>query len=458
MTQESRGTTNNEGAAKAQGDGTFSVPNAAMINVNDVLPPTLSSVEEGHVMLPSPKSSSPKQTTISHNHHHTISQNLELCEFIDTNTGQSSEEEYHRYSRNYPLIYTMMKEQGTRTAHLEKEGAAQINCPKSNEGWFRCIFLLRGRALDSIAGVWTLVVLHTIIYTLVVELVVGRNAQQLTAWQTYFSFIFNMTLGLLLVFRLNRAAARWWFAREFWGLIVAKVRSLTGALLVHAGHAPQQRDECIRWLATLVLSTVEFLRGEEQLNSEMFAGLLDKDQLLLLQNNRHPPLFAAQRVRHHLAEIFRVSMIKPPTAFSVAGANQQVLMEGQLNFITDYMGGLERIKASPLPIVYVSHTRTFLLISLLLFPYMWGPHLGWGTIPVSGITSFALLGIESCAVEVESPFGKDRPNALNMDGFALGVLGNILQMMRQQADHDMMNQYGGGVRESPKHQMKADSL
>jgi len=362
---------------------------------------------------------------------------LELCDFLDLPINVTGEE-HLIYAERYPFIAAMMKERPTRNAFLEKDGAAQINCTRSSQGWFRSIFLWRGRALDSIFGVWTVVLLHSTIYTLLMQFFfVARNSQQLFSWSNYFDVVINMTLGLLLVFRLNRAATRWWEARVLWGQTVITVRSLIGGILDHGRHCHEARYECLRWLAAFVLSSVEFLRGVEKLSPDMFAGILDKNQLFALENNRHPPLFAAQEIRHYLIQMFDVNDTEGSTAQVVGRVEQQLFLEGQLNKITDFIGGLERIKASPLPIVYVSHLRTFLLISVILFPYMWGPLLGWGTIPVSAITSFAMMGIESCAGEVETPFGKDRPNALNMDGFALGVTGNMVQMMRQHANREM---------------------
>ena len=63
-------------------------------------------------------------------------------------------------------------------------------------------------------------------------------------------------------------------------------------------------------------------------------------------------------------------------------------------------GGMERIKSTPLPIVYVSHLRTFLMITLIAYPWVFGPSWGWSTIPIVAASAFALLGIESAALEV----------------------------------------------------------
>ena len=55
--------------------------------------------------------------------------------------------------------------------------------------------------------------------------------RSMKAWEIFFSFVLNSTLSLLLVFRLNRAASRFWLARQFWGDIVARSRSMGSGIL-----------------------------------------------------------------------------------------------------------------------------------------------------------------------------------------------------------------------------------
>ena len=84
-----------------------------------------------------------------------------------------------------------------------------------------------------------------------------------------------------------------------------------------------------------------------------------------------------------------------PLALSMAWSQQLAMLEEQWTIMLDKCGGMARIKGTPLPIVYVSHLRTFLVISLLLYPYVWGREWGWGTIPIVALAAFCLLGIEA---------------------------------------------------------------
>jgi putative membrane protein len=112
-------------------------------------------------------------------------------------------------------------------------------------------------------------------------------------------------------------------------------------------------------------------------------------------------------------------------------------LEGELAELMNQFGGMERVRATPLPIVYVSHLRTFLLIHLLLFPYVFCPHQGWVTIPLLIITAFAFLGIEGASSEVENPFKKGHVNNLNMDALAMALIQNMQQQVQTKADLEL---------------------
>jgi len=152
-----------------------------------------------------------------------------------------------------------------------------------------------------------------------------------------------------------------------WGQIVASTRTLVGGLIVHGSHDLAHRDEALRWVAAFPIATMEFLRGCQELPLDHFAGMLSKEQVEVLQNQRHPPMYAADQARYNLKQLFDVHDNTSPSK-SIAWSQQLVNLEQQLNTIIGSGGGMERIKGTPLPVVYVSHLRTFLMFDLLLFP------------------------------------------------------------------------------------------
>ena len=351
-----------------------------------------------------------------------LCQHLQLCEFR-MEQPCPSEHEYECYQHSHPFVYAMLKGEEKRRRQLRQEGAKQMNYPSSANGWLKTLVIWEGRAMGFVMGAWCIVVGHAVIYTCLTELVLNDNDawqhvtnNELSSWDTFFGIALNATLSLLLVFRLNRAAARWWLARQFWGLLIAKSRTLTSGLVAHGRHNPTARDNAIRWTAVYAICVMEFLRGCHEMHNDLFAGLLTPAEKDVLEKQSHPPLYAGHQIRHYMAQTFAVSA-DTPVALATAHSNQLATLVPEWTTLMEKCGGMERIKATPLPIVYVSHLRTFLLVALLLYPYVWGAKWKWSTIPIVAMAAFAMLGIEAASVEVEQPFKKDRVNALNMNGF-----------------------------------------
>ena len=234
-----------------------------------------------------------------------------------------------------------------------------------------------------------------------------------------------------------------------WGAIIAQTRSLVSGTIVHGSHNIFARDETLRWIAAFSIATMELLRNAEELPLGHFAGILNQEQVALLQKQKHPPLYAADQVRYNLAEVFSECDLGVSAIKSIQLSQQLIHLEGQLNDLIWSGGGMERIKSTPLPIVYVSHLRTFLLFNLLLFPYVFGPSWGWSTIPIVAASAFAWFGIECAAAEVESPFGKDRVNALNMDSYVIGLLSTMQQQMNVHSEQQIRASFSRASNETP---------
>jgi predicted membrane chloride channel (bestrophin family) len=127
---------------------------------------------------------------------------------------------------------------------------------------------------------------------------------------------------------------------------------------------------------------------------------------------------------------------------------------------------MERIRSSPLPLVYVMHLRIFLFVFFISLPYIWYPSWRWSTIPIVLVTSFAMLGLEGIAIEVEYPFRRDRPNHLDTDNFCTVALGTIQQTVCDAANSEIEKNRGkesvaagsdGDDNEDSQHQEGANS-
>jgi ion channel-forming bestrophin family protein len=336
----------------------------------------------------------------------------------------------------FPLVRDLLLHEKARRSHFEKNGYKQIFYPKSSDGWLRSLLVFEGRAMDQFFYPWLLVSLNAIAWALISDLCLGENQEMETlAYESLFGVILSTSLSFLLVFRLNRSAERFWMGRLAWGIIIASSRSIVGGILTHGNHDPTHRDDVIRWVLSFSVSLTHFMRKVPQ-DPGTFLGILKPVEIEHLCTLVHPTLFAAERIRSSMAKIFHFD---ENTSLGVANGRSQRLshLEKELDVLILQMGALERIQATPLPLVYVTHLRTFLLLFLLSIPYVWQASLGYGTIPFVMLTGYAMLGLEGAAMECESPFQKGRPNHLNMDAFCLVVLRDVQQLITCHADAEI---------------------
>jgi putative membrane protein len=242
------------------------------------------------------------------------------------------------------------------------------------------------------------------------------------------STVVSTALGFLLVFRLNRTAVRWWECRTMWEMVIAYIRVLTSGICEYLSHSPKQRDQAVAWTAAFAVASKQMLRGETDISQEELAGVLSSDDVTRLQIAKHPPLYCCEEIRHAIQRAFPKNR----------GENLPIIrsLESSIDALIINIGGMERIRVTPLPMVYVSHLRTFLLLYLLLLPYMIGETWGHFTVPTVFITSFSLLGIDGAAAECESPFQKCRVNHLDMDTFCQTAFKSVLQILIHAAERE----------------------
>ncbi|KAF8921694.1 Bestrophin, RFP-TM, chloride channel-domain-containing protein [Dissophora ornata] len=89
---------------------------------------------------------------------------------------------------------------------------------------------------------------------------------------------------------------------------------------------------------------------------------------------------------------------------------------GSINSMTDIFTNMERIVFTPIPLAYSIHLRQVVFLYCFALPFTFIELLGWHTVPLMGLVSFTLFGMEGIGTEIENPFGKDA-NDLHMDDF-----------------------------------------
>lgn len=311
--------------------------------------------------------------------------------------------------------------------------------------WLPTLLALRARALDRVVAPWCCVVLCACAVTIPLELTHTSEYVDLARFSSAFSLVLT-TLSFLLVFRLNRSATRFWETRQQWGKLVEVTRQLGAGAAAHCAHAPKLRDATCAWACAFAVASKDLLRGHTVLDADELEGVLSKEDARATSASPHPPLFCAAAMRAALAAALgpdatlraAKQMGADGAAWAVAAAQHRAavwaLLEGHVDTLVGQVGGMERIRATPLPLVYVAHLRTFLGLFLCALPLVYVSSWGWGTIPVMGLVAFALLGVEGAATECEAPF-QDRPNHHAMDRFAAVAIGNVAEVLRAAEVH-----------------------
>ena len=434
-----------------------------------------------------------------------------------------------KYNDCMPLVESIAKYSKQREEcfqHYHPSRQRVLTYPTGNDSWIRTVCCVcRGRAFHRVAGPFILVNVHTIIINTLLQFNYisftsssssngsgsnnddyeeetdssGADASGGTPHADWMVLIYGWILtavSFLLVFRLNRAGTRYWLARQCWGIIIARCRTLVSGILVHGGGiggsnrsqgggAAFARDNAIRWIITLVVTIMTYLKEDDENSTNSKAkpavipscsldGILtkiryssgfspsddneqnacggrdckdvidddDDEEIRQLQAVSHPPIYASDRARHYLKEVF-LPANNNSSSYSYYHVKQFQYLESQLDTICDQLGAMERIKYTPLPIAHVSHLRTYLLLHLLLFPYVFCSssstsgnidsgvsYTDWLFIPITCIIiSFAFLGIEAASSEVESPFHQNHINNLHMDSFVVTIMRNVQQQL-----------------------------
>jgi predicted membrane chloride channel (bestrophin family) len=251
-----------------------------------------------------------------------------------------------------------------------------------------------------------------------------------------------LPVSFLLVFRLGRAAIRFWDARAAVGKLVEICRTFISTAAA-AEHSQNDLDELARWVCAFPIAVKNFLRPSNRTG-------WDQDMLLYKHRCEIGPLLSDEEAaavlntqKGEIGTIFVLNRLRQLTyKISMSMENNQLSsilyhrLNEHIDILTGAWGAMERINSSPLPFVYVVHLRTFLIVYLLLWHLLMVATSGWVAVFPLMIASWALLGIEAAAVECERPF-EWQSNHLALGKMCVVVSQNVAQTIRDKNNHGM---------------------
>lgn len=238
-----------------------------------------------------------------------------------------------------------------------------------------------------------LVVCGMCVYALGVELLIVCFALEnwKTNWGVEATVLQGLIVGLLLVFRNNEASKRWYEARQLWGQLVNHTRNLCLKVRAHVALEDGERHKLATLLAGFPVALMRHLRGEGRLQDVPgFAAAAEQPG--------HVPA--------HLAGLLQQQLAGWQRAGRIDGLGL-LYLDTHAAALMDICGGCERIRHSPVPASYRALLRHGTWLFLLLIPWYLDPELGWWGIPVIGLVTYFLYGVELTAEVVEEPFGKE---------------------------------------------------
>ncbi|MEG4406000.1 bestrophin family ion channel [Microcoleus sp. MON2_D5] len=134
------------------------------------------------------------------------------------------------------------------------------------------------------------------------------------------------------------------------------------------------------------------------LDNKLKKSVLYFEQCLGLQYVTNMLLKVTQRIGGYLTKQYTQKHID---------SLQFAFLNRLLDQLVECLSRCERILAAPMPKAYSIHLRHLLLLYCVALPFQMVKDLQWWIIPVVGIVSFGLFGVEAIGLEIENPFGYD---------------------------------------------------
>ena len=200
---------------------------------------------------------------------------------------------------------------------------------------------------------------------------------------TDFNIWFQMggVLSLLLVFRTNSAYDRFWEARRELGRVVHLSRAI-GRVSSRCCIDSEIKERIRLILTAFPRFLIAHLEGDYTLAAEIASvvGLRSVDTRQIV-SSRNRPFRCVQLLGEILYEELDDSADSGP---------DKSMIGSHVDDLIGVIGNCERIVGCPVPLAYSRHTSRFLSFFTLSLPLVLIPQLGWNTIGLHLLSSWAM--------------------------------------------------------------------
>eukprot|EP00611_Tribonema_gayanum_P013965 TRINITY_DN2521_c0_g1_i2.p2 TRINITY_DN2521_c0_g1~~TRINITY_DN2521_c0_g1_i2.p2 ORF type:complete len:320 (-),score=125.52 TRINITY_DN2521_c0_g1_i2:926-1885(-) len=226
--------------------------------------------------------------------------------------------------------------------------------------------------------------------------------------------LLGSALGLLLVFRTNAAYNRFWEGRKIWESLLASSRDLARMCIVYGDVLGRRSIMRIAQLLCVFPHVLqEHLQGYK--DSALYANLVSEEELRVLATTTcNRPLL--------LVNTLAKECVKIPYGDNWS-SRERLTMVGLVNKLSQCIGACERLVQTPVPLHYVRHTSRFLTLWCFMLPLVLVSDMAWTTVPIAGLSTWALFGIQEIGLLIEEPFSR----SLKLEVFASTVYSDVMQ-------------------------------
>ena len=224
--------------------------------------------------------------------------------------------------------------------------------------------------------------------------------------------VLTFAMGMLILFRINRAYERWWEARTLWGTLVNVSRNLAikTRQFVTTDGAQLQR------MRDLIISFSYALKDHlrDQPHNTNKTGVDVPDHI------KHHPNVLVNQIYGELKKWNHAGQVT---------AEEFWAMDREAHMFLEICGSCERIKSTLMSRSWRIITRQCIVLYLLLTPWALVEEFGYWTVPVTVVGAYFLIAGEAIAHYVEEPFGI-REDHLDLDS----LCGKIEESVREICD------------------------
>ncbi len=227
----------------------------------------------------------------------------------------------------------------------------------------------------------------------------------------------TIALGVLLVFRTNKAYERWWEARSLWGKQVNVSRNLAVKVRKLANVSPAEQDRVRKLVVAFAYALKDHLRGEIALRKiPGFETATERPQ--------HIPGFIVSKIYSAFDDWQQSELI--------SGFDLLLLDTEARNFL-EVCGGCEKIKNTLMSQSWRTLARQVLFLYLIFLPWGLVETFRFLTIPLTVVASYLILAVEGISLYVERPFGHQEDH-LDLDSICKAIEVSVNEKFQSEPD------------------------